>query len=91
VNRRAQLGFRVPTKPFCRRHDIRLKRIVRYMYAIRKREGTAMNAIVAKILKSKAVEAQAGAFNVVALFSGVGLLASLYMATLGFDVSGGIF
>jgi hypothetical protein len=50
-----------------------------------------MNTIVAKILKSKAVEAQAGALNVVALFSCVGLLASLCMAILGFDVSGGTF
>jgi hypothetical protein len=50
-----------------------------------------MNTIVTKVLKNKAAKAQADALNIVALFCGVGLLASLYMAILGFDVSGGIF
>jgi hypothetical protein len=52
-----------------------------------------MNTIVANVLKSKAVEARTDArpFNIVALFCSVGLLASLGMAALGFDVSGGIF
>jgi hypothetical protein len=52
-----------------------------------------MNTIVANVLKVKTAEAQTDArpFNIVALFCGVGLLASLCMASLGFDVSGGIF
>ena len=56
-----------------------------------KRAETVMNTIVTKVWKNKAAEAQAGALNIVALFCGVGLLASLYMAILGFDVSGGVF
>jgi hypothetical protein len=52
-----------------------------------------MNTIVASVLKSKAAEAQTdtGPFNIVAMFCCVGLLASLCMISLGFDVSGSIF
>jgi hypothetical protein len=52
--------------------------------------GTAMNTIVATVLKSTAEESQADIrpFNVVVLFCSVGLLASLCMAALGLDVSG---
>jgi hypothetical protein len=52
-----------------------------------------MDMIVANVLKRNAVEAQTGArpFNIVALFCSVGLLASLCLAALGFDVSGGVF
>ncbi len=52
-----------------------------------------MNTIVASVLKSKAAEAQTDArpFNIVALFCCIGLLASLCMISLGFDVSGGAF
>ena len=52
-----------------------------------------MDMIVANVLKRNAVEAQTGArpFNIVALFCGVGLLASLCMAALGLDISGTIF
>jgi hypothetical protein len=55
--------------------------------------GTAMNTIVATVLKSTAEDAQADVrpFNIVALFCGVGLLASLCLAALGVDVSGSIF
>jgi hypothetical protein len=55
--------------------------------------GTAMNTIVATVLKSTAEEARAEVrpFNIVALFCGVGLVASLCMAALGIDVSGAIF
>jgi hypothetical protein len=55
--------------------------------------GTAMNTIVATVLKTTAEEAQADVslFNIVALFCGVGLVASLCMAALGLDVSGVIF
>jgi hypothetical protein len=55
--------------------------------------GTAMNTIVATVLKSTAEEAQADVrpFNIVALFCGIGLVASLCMAALGLDVSGAIF
>jgi hypothetical protein len=56
-------------------------------------EGIAMNTLVANVLKSKAAETQTDIrpFQTVALFCCVGLLASLCMASLGFDVSGGIF
>jgi hypothetical protein len=52
-----------------------------------------MNAIVAKVLRHEAEEAQADIhpFRIVMLLCGVGLLASLCMASLGFDVSGGLF
>jgi tRNA/tmRNA/rRNA uracil-C5-methylase (TrmA/RlmC/RlmD family) len=52
-----------------------------------------MNTIVATVLKSTAEESQADIhpFNLVALFCGVGLVASLCLAALGLDVSGGIF
>jgi hypothetical protein len=52
-----------------------------------------MNTIVASVLKSKAAEAQTDTrpLNVIAMFSCMGLLASLCMMSLGFDVSGSIF
>jgi hypothetical protein len=55
--------------------------------------GTAMNTIVATVLKTTAKESQADIrpFNVVALFCSVGLVASLCLAALGVDVSGAIF
>jgi len=55
--------------------------------------GTAMNTIVATVLKSTAKESQADIrpFNIAALFCGVGLVASLCLAALGVDVSGTIF
>jgi hypothetical protein len=55
--------------------------------------GTAMNTIVESVLKARANEARADVspFNVVALFCGVGLVASLCMAALGVDVSGAMF
>jgi hypothetical protein len=55
--------------------------------------GTTMNTIVATVLKSTAKESQADIrpFNIVALFCGVGLVASFCLAALGGDVSGGTF
>jgi hypothetical protein len=55
--------------------------------------GTAMNTIVESVLKARANEARADVspFNLVALFCGVGLVASLCMAALGVDVSGAMF
>jgi hypothetical protein len=52
-----------------------------------------MNTIVENVLKSKAAEAEIAArsFNMVALFCVLGLVASLCLASLGFDVGGGIF
>jgi hypothetical protein len=52
-----------------------------------------MNTIVANVLRGKAAEAQTDAqpFKIVALLCCVGLLASLCMASLGFDVSAGFF
>jgi hypothetical protein len=47
-----------------------------------------MNAIVANVLMDQATKAQAdtGPFKMVAFFCSVGLLASLCMASLGFDL-----
>jgi hypothetical protein len=52
-----------------------------------------MNAIVANILIREAAKAKADArpLRTVALFCGVGLLASLCVMSLGFDVSAGFF
>jgi hypothetical protein len=53
----------------------------------------AMNAIVANVLRREAVKARNGSgvgpFTFVLVFCGLGLLASLCMLLLGFDVSGG--
>jgi hypothetical protein len=80
---------RVPKKSFHGRHEISLKRI---RCQVRRMEirGTAMNTMIATVLKTTAEEAQADVrpFNVVVLFCSVGLLASLCMAALGLDVSG---
>jgi hypothetical protein len=86
------LPLRVPKKSFHGRHDISLKRIRCQIDRVEMR-GTAMNTIVATVLKSTAKESQAdiSPFNIVALFCGVGLFASLCMAALGLDVSGAIF
>jgi hypothetical protein len=83
---------RVPKKSFHGRHDIALKRIRCQIDRIEAR-GTAMNTIVATALKSTAEESQADVrpFTVVALFCGVGLVATLCIAALGLDVSGTIF
>ena len=53
----------------------------------------AMNTIVANVLMREAKKAQSDArpFKIVVLFCCVGLLASLCMASLGFDISAGIF
>lgn len=52
-----------------------------------------MNTIVATVLKNTAEKTQADVrpFNIIALFCGVGLLASLCMAALGIDVSAAMF
>jgi hypothetical protein len=52
-----------------------------------------MNAIVANVLKSEAVKAQAGAgaFKIIAIFCGVGLLASLCLVSVGLDIGAGFF
>jgi hypothetical protein len=51
-----------------------------------------MNAIVANILIREAAKAKVDApFRTVALFCGVGLLASLCVMSLGFEVSAGFF
>ena len=74
------------------RHDTPLKRIRCQIDRVEMR-GTAMNSIVATVLKSSAAEARADLqpFTVVALFCSVGLLAALCFASLGFDVSGELF
>jgi len=52
-----------------------------------------MNAIVANVLMREAAKARAGAwsFTVVMVFSGLGLVASLCLASFGLDVTGGGF
>ena len=53
-----------------------------------------MNTIVANVLMREAAKAEtkgAGPFVAVVLFCSLGLLASLCMSSLGFDVSGGGF
>ena len=51
-----------------------------------------MNTIVETVLKSTATEAQADVqpINVLVLFCGVGLVASLFMVALGVDISGAV-
>jgi hypothetical protein len=53
----------------------------------------AMNTIVANVLMREAAKAETGAwpFTVVLLFSGLGLVASLCLASLGWDPTGGGF
>jgi hypothetical protein len=54
-----------------------------------------MNTIVASVLMHEAAKARttwgANSYKIVLLFSGVGLSVSLFMLSLGFDVSGGAF
>jgi hypothetical protein len=50
-----------------------------------------VNTIVRDLLKSRAAEHQADELSIVMLFCSIGLIASLCMATLGFDVKGGMF
>jgi hypothetical protein len=52
-----------------------------------------MNTVVANILKREAVNAQTGAsaFKTIAIFCGVGLLASLCMMSAGLDIGAGFF
>jgi hypothetical protein len=52
-----------------------------------------MNTIVANVLMREAAEAQADArpFKIIALFCTVGLLASLCIASFGFDIGSGFF
>jgi hypothetical protein len=56
-------------------------------------EEIGMNMIVENVLMREAAKAQTEArpFKIVALFCGVGLLASLCLASFGLDVSGGDF
>jgi hypothetical protein len=52
----------------------------------------AVNMIVATVLMREAVKAKVDRpFTIVLFFCAIGLLASLSMAALGFDVSGGYF
>jgi hypothetical protein len=56
-------------------------------------DEVAMNAIVANVLMREATKARTDArpFKIVALLCGVGLLASLCMASFGFDIGAGFF
>ena len=52
-----------------------------------------MNTIVANVLKHEAAKAETHAhpFKIVAIFCGLGLVASLCMASFGFDIGTGFF
>jgi len=54
-----------------------------------------MNTIVANVLMNEAAKARtsrgASSYKMVLLFCGIGIFASLFMVSLGFDVSGGPF
>jgi hypothetical protein len=52
-----------------------------------------MNTIVANVMKHEAARAGSPAhpFKIVAIFCGLGLLASLCMASFGFDIGTGFF
>jgi hypothetical protein len=52
-----------------------------------------MNQIVANVLMREAAKARTGSetLSILILFSSLGLLASLCLISLGFDVGGGIF
>lgn len=52
-----------------------------------------MNTIVANVLKSEAVKAQAGAspLKIIAIFCGAGLLTSLCMVAAGLDLGAALF
>jgi len=52
-----------------------------------------MNAIVADVLAREAAKAQSEMhpFTLIALLSGVGLVAALTMASIGFDLGAGFF
>jgi hypothetical protein len=56
-------------------------------------EEVAMNAIVADVLAREAAKAQSELhpFTLIALLSGVGLVAALTMASIGFDLGAGFF
>jgi hypothetical protein len=65
---------------------------VGYQGGIKAGEEGAMNAIVANVLMREAAKAQVGVHPLgVVLFCGIGLLASLCMASLGFDIGAGFF
>jgi hypothetical protein len=52
-----------------------------------------MNALVANVLEREAAKAQADSqpFTLIVLFCGVGLVAALTMASIGFDLGTGFF
>jgi hypothetical protein len=56
-------------------------------------EEVAMNAIVANVLAREAAKAQSEPhpLTLIALLSGVGLVAALTMASIGFDLGAGFF
>jgi hypothetical protein len=56
-------------------------------------EEVAMDAIVANVLMREPAKSQTDAhpFKIVALFCGFGLVASLCMASFGFDIGTGFF
>jgi hypothetical protein len=56
-------------------------------------EEVAMNAIVAGVLTREAAKAQTSPhpLTMIALFCGLGLVASLAMASMGFDLGTGFF
>jgi hypothetical protein len=56
-------------------------------------EEVALNTVVANVLKREAEKAHTDArpFHIIALFCGIGLLASLCLMSFGLDISPGFF
>jgi hypothetical protein len=79
-------------KPFWSSRDTPLKQTTSTNSCLSRQED-AMNQIVANVLMREAAKARAGSetLSMLVLFSSLGLLASLCVMSLGFDVSGGVF
>jgi hypothetical protein len=76
------------------RHDKILKQTSDRTSDVQTRmKEVAMNTIVANVMMREAAKGQADAwpFTAVMLFSGLGLVVALCLASLGWDVSGGGF
>jgi hypothetical protein len=84
---------KVPTKPYLLPHDTSLKPTPNINLSSKPDGEIVMNTIVANVLMREAAEAQADArpLKLIAFFCSVGLLASLCMASFGFDIGTGFF
>jgi hypothetical protein len=89
---RRQVASREPYETILSSRETQLKQTTATNSRLSRRE-VAMNQIVANVLMREAAKARAGSetLSILILFCSLGLLASLCMMSLGFDVSGGIF